>query len=1212
MGVVYRAHDRETDTDVALKTLAVHDPGELYRLKNEFRSLAGVVHRNLVELYELFVKERECFFTMELVDGVDFIEYVRSDANGVDYERLTDVLRQLVSGLAALHAVGKLHRDVKPSNVLVTRAGRVVVLDFGLVTVFGGTRAGDTQPGLVGTLTYMAPEQAWGMEPDPAADWYSVGVMLYEALTGRVPFAGPAAQMLADKGRGKPPAPRTLRPDVPEDLDALTMALLDPAPAGRPGPKDILAKLQERSGAARQTQQAQRVGGDAEDVTFVGRVEELAELRRAFESVSSRQPNVVLVEGPSGIGKSELVRQFLATVESGGRTVVLDGRCHPHEAVPYKALDGLVDRLSRFLMTLPEAGVAALVPRHTAAVTRLFPVLARVPALASWQDGEDAAEPYELRRRGFAALRELLARIGDRQPLVLWIDDLQWGDADSAALLRELLRPPDPPVMLLVLSYRGEDRESAPLADTLKMVSSDLPDEALRRIVLSPLSPTETHDLAARLCNTPADNQIAAIATEANGSPFLVTQLARYAALRSPTEDEAARPTGLHLQTLLAERIEHLGASAQEILELVSIAGRPLDRSVALEAAGIGERGRPFIARLEHEGLLRTAPHDTQPTVEMYHDRIREVIAAQLPPQRLRTRHRQLAETIERQPSPDPDALFRHFLGADERERAGEWAVRAADRAADTLAFVEAAELYGQALQLKQWDSEPGTKLQIRRADALVNAGRGAEAAPLFLAAATRNGNPQALDLRRRAAEQYLVSGHMEEGTAVVRRLMEEIGVGYPKTSSRAALGTLVRVVPIWLGGGVTRSRRPAQFSAAHVQRIDTCYSAAKGLVLVDPMRGLYFAVLTLALALRSGDQLRAARSLAAVGAALIPLGGPMGKWATKLLHRAREIAQATRDPYLLGFTAVTSAQICMMEGRWRQMLCLCNDGSDILRRHCRGVAWELDIACMAALRAMEELGELSEMYRRADQLMREAEDRGDLYGVAQGLLFQGLHRLAVNDPAGVRSLATRIVELWTFGEFDMLQFYIFRLEAYADICDGQPLDSWQRVQDNWPELKRSNLLRHSLLRVDAHLLRARSALAVACADNGSRDEMLSAAEADAALVARKGNVVANAHALLVRAGIVAARGDGAAAVGLLKPAMAAFEAADMALCAALAQRRAGALIGGAEGGELVSAATKFFSREGIPDPASLLAMYAPGFAGTDTRAYGRAHGTLT
>src|SRR5436190_302719 len=236
MGAVYRVHDAELGQDVALKTLHQLGPDELYRLKSEFRSLAGMTHPNLVALHELVVDGEDCFFTMEFVDGVRFDEYARGDGPGLDLARLCEALRQLVSGLSALHAAGTVHRDIKPSNVLVERGGRVVLLDFGLAAPWVPGGRHESLGALVGTPAYMAPEQQWGRRPSPACDWYGVGVLPYESATGRLPFEGAAGEVLAAKARSVPPRPSALGAHVPEAVDTLITALLDPEPTRRPSP----------------------------------------------------------------------------------------------------------------------------------------------------------------------------------------------------------------------------------------------------------------------------------------------------------------------------------------------------------------------------------------------------------------------------------------------------------------------------------------------------------------------------------------------------------------------------------------------------------------------------------------------------------------------------------------------------------------------------------------------------------------------------------------------------------------------------------------------------------------------------------------------------------------------------------------------------------------------------------------------------------------
>jgi serine/threonine protein kinase len=318
MGIVYEALDRDHGTTIALKTLRHLEAQTLFRLKNEFRALQDLRHPNLITLGELIEDGGQWFFTMELVHGVDFLEYVRTGTNPLlqhhttpaapiarerlqqaetgaahqpapvkppddsrephfDEKRLRRALVGLAQGVHALHDAGMVHRDIKPSNVLVTREGRVVVLDFGLVTETSLGHSSESQ--VVGTAAYMAPEQAAAKRAGPAADWHSVGVVLYEALTGRLPFTGSSLEILMDKQMHDPPPPHAHVDGIPDDLDQLCGDLLRFDPKARPSGREVL----ERVGAdappeTASTSTSQGTGNQP----FVGRDSELAVLGQAF------------------------------------------------------------------------------------------------------------------------------------------------------------------------------------------------------------------------------------------------------------------------------------------------------------------------------------------------------------------------------------------------------------------------------------------------------------------------------------------------------------------------------------------------------------------------------------------------------------------------------------------------------------------------------------------------------------------------------------------------------------------------------------------------------------------------------------------------------------------------------------------------------------------------------------------------------------------
>ena len=535
---------------------------------------------------------------MELVDGVTFIEYVRPDvktagpvsandtlpvprahdpassdseadteifdssdvsldsaemrayagdqsvaAAGVklDKSRLRSALRQLAEGVSRLHEMGKLHRDIKPSNVLVNGEGRVVLLDFGLVE--------DINPEmhetlLAGTPDYMSPEQGAQTPISKSSDWYSVGVILYQALTGRLPFRGKFFEVMMRKQTRDPIQPRELNPDVPRDLNELCMKLLDRDPEKRPTSREILRALGARSAGTASPSRLQ-------DASFIGRERQLAELHDAFRATREGQTVTALVHGNSGMGKSALVRTFLTELKQKASNVVgLQGRCYERESVPYKALDGVVDSLSKYLASLRRAKAEELMPRNRAALARVFPVMLQVDSIFDARAGQaETLDLFTLRRHAFGALREILARLAEVKPLVIHIDDLQWADADSIYLLEDLLRPPEAPRLLLIASFRTEDIEEQPF---LKQLLVQTGTDSCRELFVGPLDGGEARELARSLltANVQGEPFIESIVAEAAGNPFLIEQLTQYGMM-----NERAATAGVSLTTMLEERI---------------------------------------------------------------------------------------------------------------------------------------------------------------------------------------------------------------------------------------------------------------------------------------------------------------------------------------------------------------------------------------------------------------------------------------------------------------------------------------------------------------------------------------------------------------------------------------------------------------------------------------------------------------------------------
>lgn len=738
MGVVFCARHVRHGERVALKTLPAVDGPQLDRFKREFRTLADVSHPNLIGLHRLEMDGGQWFFTMDLVDGEDFLSYVRP--NGVlDENRLREALAQLTHGVQVLHERGILHRDLKPSNVLVSAEGQVQLLDFGVVLDLKHQgSAGEFD--IAGTPAYMAPELFSGQVPGEASDWYAVGVMLFQALTGSLPFSGTLTELIHDKKTLDPPS---LSSDVPTELSSLCRRLLSRNPGARPQAADILQIVQpsDDSRPALLTPLVEH---------FCGREEE----RRAFENeiniyCNQTGPAVVFVSGQSGEGKTLLVERCVEPMRKDPGWIVLSGRCYDRESVPFKAVDGLVDALGERLRSLPDEHVQTLLVPEVAVLAELFPVLNRVATIDRLPRVRlDLLEPERVRELASQALRELFRRLSQQAKLVCVVDDLQWGDGDSAELLLGVLSSADAPHLLLVGTYRSDEADGSPFLQVWnRQRESDETPLSQLEIRLECLSENDCIDLVVAIVGRDDDlvqRRAREMAQETGGNPFLLCELASCFDPDAPAE----RPT--QIDGIVERKLLQLPPAARVLLEIVSVSGQALTIEEAAHTAGQAAVPMSTMMRMRVARLVRMVGDEGNLKVDTYHDRIRETVLREMPSSERKTWHVKLAEEIlaagKRQEGDLDGAsakdsatrsrvfdLAYHFYEGED-PRAFGCQLDAGDAAMRAFATADAIEYFSRAKRLLPSDAASDVKHRVheRLGTAYSKAGEFAKARELF------------------------------------------------------------------------------------------------------------------------------------------------------------------------------------------------------------------------------------------------------------------------------------------------------------------------------------------------------------------------------------------------------------------------------------------------------------------------------------------------
>jgi len=1100
-GVVYDVLDKLREERVALKTLHRVVPDALLRFKREFRTLVDLRHENLVRLHELGGEGSNLWFTMERLEAAQPFESWLAGAPA----RLRPALGQLASGLAALHAEGILHRDLKSSNVLVEPDGRVVLLDFGLAREV--TADGSTQ--LAGTPLFMAPEQCAEAELTSAVDLYALGVMLFHALTGRYPFEGRAVQvMVAKQSDGAPPL-RTLAPEVPGDLARLVDQLLAIEPRERPSAADVL----DLFGAA--PDRAPRSEAEPLSEPFVGRDDELAQLHAI---VRSRRGALVRVEGVSGIGKTALLDRLCAELDDAW---VLRGRCHPRESVRYKAFDEVVDQLARKLSKHPDA--AALLPRDTAALQALFPVLASVCPTPRAEGEVDRAA-------GLSALRELFARLADRTTVVLAIDDLQWGDADSARLFVELLRQPDAPRLTIVATAREGD--AGALVEQLEtLVDADV-EVRHERLHLGPLRGEHAVSLAARL--TGDDERAEVIARASSGHPLFLTELARH-----DDEDD--------VDLLIQRRVDATDETARAVLEVVALAGHLLDEAVIARA--IGRPAGACIERLSTTHLLRVSPSG----VRVYHDRIAELLVDGIGVSRQGELHRRIAESLVLDDG-DPEQIAAHFDAAgDPRARAH--TVEAAHRAMQGLAYRNAAGLYERALELgSESDRTPRQTYNLvrGRARALKAAGQARDAAEAFLRAASVAPVDEQHAHRTEAGRLLVLGGHVDRAADVFNALLDDLGIRFPRSASEATARIAAERARGWLRGRFSRRADDPQ----RLARLDALWGVYYGMMFTRPLLGLAAAVMYLSEAkLVASPKYRFIAVCIEAFLETFRDGAAARDPAIARVNAAFADLELSHDDDARLERAIVVANIQYFGLDIRGSIAGFKEALAIATQTHHG--WDIYGITVRGLisSAYFVLGDLPHLRRLAPALVIESNERDQLL-VWVLVAYHHWWVRAVqqgSDYAADRARA-EIAERWRSRGNEMQDWWEKIGQLNIALVAGEPRKAYENISQNFAEALAMRALSGRLHYLEGRLFIARAAVALAAVDEAQRDKLLRVAAEIQSELRSEPSAFTLALSLGIEAGIASIADDDERTVRVLEALEPAATAAGLVMLAAVVQ----------------------------------------------------------
>ena len=832
------------------------------------------------------------FFTMDLIEGTTLSGHLSSVGPVGSAEReheLRRLLSELVDGVGAIHATGHLHRDLKPANVLVARDGGLVIVDFGLVGDFSSAGA---LP-VVGTASHMAPEQARGEPATAASDWYAVGTIVYEALTGRIPIDGDSAEVLLRKRRAEVPRLFIDGGPWPEDLVELCRGLLSPDPASRP---DCTSDPDACSGPMKS-----RVPSPAPSRrSSVACASSLHSARLSIEWKAAHWSSAAFL-AHRGLARPRSSASFCVARPASGTP-----SCFPAGVTSAKRRRSSYSRGSS---THCPSRSNAMCPEPAIALVPLAALFFGLTLEAAGKPGNTRTmTELEVRSRAVDAFRTGLAELATVGTVILHIDDVHWCDADGVGLLDEVLEAA--PHALLILTKRDDE-----MTDPLRALwrAPFLANASIVEVELEGLSKPDVVAIVRAMAGRDRSLDSEAIARESGGSPYFAAEIIRHALEQNRTGTPAESAIHTLGHTILS-RYESLPSPARRILEALSVCDGP--RSLRLlEAATRVDDVERAVAVLRSGTFVRTQRIRDTPSVEPYHDRVREEIHRALSDADRASLHLGFARAFEQLAPQAWESMLHHFEGAGEFAKASFYAIRSAERAAQAQAFEQAATLYRRALRLGTWEADDERKLHERLADALAMCGHNAEAVEAYDRSASGTTSSDRIRLQMLAASQVLCSGNVLEGIERLTASIGYLGVHIPEASELFPRA-MASVQQALMDASELVYRDERSVDPEHLLRIDACWWAAGGLTSAYHPAGPFLTSVHLLEAVHAGEPMRIARGAYAQAA-----GSSATLWeehdpdypGLDAARRCRSRARAQRQrPLLARLLARLAVPVCL------------------------------------------------------------------------------------------------------------------------------------------------------------------------------------------------------------------------------------------------------------------------------------------------------------